>query len=644
MNPHQIMAVEVQGSPSWYEYVHVGGRSTSTAFEIKEKAEIKIRISRSLGTLSATLEIYCEDLSQLLHQIDGEWLGFDGECDIYSFVLPSSDIGVGLYFMRPRINLFEGCLFGHRKDNKIEFNDNYHLYGMMQISICDFSYQQSQKIRGGVIYHIFVDRFNRGGIVDVPDGAKIIPGNWKAIPEYPEYPGAPLYNNTFYGGTLYGVIKKLDYIKSLGTRAIYLSPIFRAASNHKYDTANYMTVDPIFGGEEALSTLIKECNKREIAIILDGVFNHTGSDSIYFNRYSRYPETGAYQSKKSKYFSWYSFSEYPTKYASWWGIDILPRINPDNPECGEYFVGNGGVIDKYMSMGIYGFRLDVADELSDEFIEKIKSRQASVNEDNILFGEVWEDASNKCSYSRRRRYYLGNELDGVMNYPVRNGIIDFLLLRGCEKLRYALTDVTDNAPERILHNQMNLLGTHDTERIITVLADTDISGKSNYELSKMRLSPEKRALALTRLKMAYTILSTIPGIPAIFYGDEAGLEGYHDPFNRMPYPWGKEEASLISHYKRLGKIRNENSVYADGSFRLLALTNDLLCFVREDEDSRFVTIVNNSSEELFAGFNCQATELIENVDGEKFIISPFSAKIIRTKSCAEIELGREEKL
>ena len=210
-------------------------------------------------------------------------------------------------------------------------------------------------------------------------------------------------------------------------------------------------------------------------------------------------------------------------------------------------------------MGIYGFRLDVADELSDDFIAKIKNRLTGKGE-SVLYGEVWEDASNKIAYDKRKKYYLGTELDGVMNYPVRVGIIDYLSGKGTDKLRYALTDVTANAPDRVLHTQMNLLGTHDTPRILTLLGGVSAEGKTNAQLSRIRMTAKARSKAIKRLKTAYTILATLPGIPAIFYGDEAGLEGYSDPFNRMPYPWGDESEELIAHYRKLGEIRSKNSV------------------------------------------------------------------------------------
>lgn len=639
MKAEHFTVVEMQHNRAEYEYIHNGTRGISTAFEIKEKAEIKLNIPRSLGATRVFMDVYDENASAFILEMEAEWQGIDSGYDCYVFEINKEHLGVGLYFIRPRLSVLGAELYGHKWAGGIYFDEKSQLTNMMQLSLCDFKYREPKKIRGGVIYHIFVDRFKRGGNYTVPDGARIVYGDWKIVAEYPDYPGAPLYNNKFWGGTLWGIIEKLDYIKSLGTTAIYLSPIFRAASNHKYDTADYMTVDPIFGGEPAFKALLAAAKKQGIEIILDGVFNHTGSDSIYFNRYGRYQECGAYQSRKSKYYDWYDFQNYPSKYTSWWGIEILPRINPDIPSCREYFVGEGGVVDKYASMGIYGFRLDVADELSDEFISEIKSRLAGHSKDRILYGEVWEDASNKSSYGRRRHYYLGDELDGVMNYPLRTGIIDFLTDRGTDSLAYALTDVTCNAPDHVLHNQMNLLGTHDTERILTMLGDEDVSGFNNHKLARHRMDPGKRNFAVKKLICAYTILATVPGIPTIFYGDEAGLEGYRDPFNRMPYPWGKEDARLVEHYKKMGSIRRENEIYKSGNFRLLHLDSELIAFERYDEENSFVTVVNNSDKEINLSIGCEGVSLLNNSTADVFTLQPYSADVFKMPINTTIEIN-----
>jgi glycosidase len=227
---------------------------------------------------------------------------------------------------------------------------------------------------------------------------------------------------------------------------------------------------------------VSEAKEKGIGILLDGVFNHTGSDSVYFNQKGRFPSIGAAQSPDSPYYSWYHFYSYPDSYECWWNIDILPRINPGEPSCAAYFVGEGGIIDRWASIGIAGMRLDVADELPDDFIANIKARLSLKNPESLLYGEVWEDASNKIAYDKRKQYYLGNELDGAMNYPLRDGILRYLREGNVSSMRYYIDEVMPNTPRRILHTQMNLIGTHDTLRAITALVGESPEGHTNAEL------------------------------------------------------------------------------------------------------------------------------------------------------------------
>jgi len=606
-------------------YVRSCGVGHSTAFEINEKAQIRILLPRLLGVVSVNAEILDESFSRVIDNIKAEWQGIISGKDEYAFSIDTSRLGVGLYFFRLSIDCALGSYYGFKRKRELVLTtDNRGEH--FQLSICSFKHKAPEDKLGGVIYHIFVDRFNRGGRVQRKKGA-ILVERWNQIPEYPQYPGAPLKNNCFYGGTIWGIIEKLDYIASLGVNIIYLSPIFDAASNHKYDTADYMTVDKMFGGKAALRALIKDAHSRGIAIILDGVFNHTGSDSIYFNREGNYKSVGAYQSRESEYFPWYDFQSYPDKYTCWWGIDILPRINTRNPDVCQFIAGDGGVVDHYSSMGIDGFRLDVVDELPDDLVAKIKNKLSSNNPNSILYGEVWEDGSNKIAYDERKRYYLGEELDGVMNYPIRRGIIEYLRSGAIDSLYYALTDVTDNAPDRIRNMQMNLLGTHDTERILTLLGGESAQGHTNSYLATKRMNDIERGIAKRKLRMAYTILATLPGIPTIFYGDEAGLEGYSDPFNRMPYPWGKEDLVLINHYRALGEIRKSNSVYKDGSFELYHLDGRTLIFSRKKDALSYITIVNNSKFERTIEFSLVAKALINKRKGCSFSLPAFTAEV-----------------
>ena len=613
-------------------FAHGDKYGSSSAYEISEAAKIRIQLPRLLGVVSASVVVFDESLGHKISSVPATWCGLKNGCDIYCAELDLTELGVGLYFFSIEIDSQCGRLYGRKAGTDLVFSSEDNRDSLYQLSVSDFKYAKSDNKLGGVIYHVFVDRFNRGGDVK-PKPGTVTDDDWHIIPEYPLYKGAPLKNNHFYGGTLWGVADKLDYIKSLGVNTVYLSPIFDAASNHKYDTADYMTVDSMFGGEEALTYLLAKAKEKGIGIILDGVFNHTGSDSIYFNREGNYDSVGAYQSKKSKYYSWYDFQDYPDKYTCWWGIDILPRIHPNVPACRKYFVGKGGVIDKYAAMGVDGFRLDVADELSDDFISEIKKRLNLHNKKSVLYGEVWEDGSNKIAYDVRKKYFLGRELDGVMNYPIRTGIIDFLTSGQYSSLMYALTDIIDNAPARVRNMQMNLLGTHDTERILTVLGGEHSGGRSNEYLSKKKMNDLERGIAKRRLRMAYTILATVPGIPAIFYGDEAGLEGYHDPFNRMPYPWGREDHNLIGHFRQLGKIRSENDVYKEGAFELIHLNSDALVFKRCSDEHSYITFVNNTKQFVKVEFSDKAIALIGNEKGEKksFEMPAYTAQIFKAE-------------
>ena len=618
-------------------FIHGDKNGSSSAYEISEAAKIRIQLPRLLGVVSASVRIFDESLEHVISAISASWYGLKDGYDIYDADVSLADLGIGLYFFEVELDTQCGKLYGRKSGRELIFSADDTKESLYQLSVSNFKYSKSDNKLGGVIYHIFVDRFNRGGDVK-PKPGTVTDDDWHVIPEYPLYNGAPLKNNHFYGGTLWGVADKLDYIKSLGINTIYLSPIFDAASNPKYDTADYLTGDSMFGGEEAFVHLLTKAKEKGIGIILDGVFNHTGSDSIYFNREGNYESVGAYQSPKSKYYSWYDFQSYPDKYTCWWGIDILPRIHPDVPACRKYFVGKGGVIDKYASLGIDGFRLDVADELSDDFISEIKKRLNTHNKKSVLYGEVWEDGSNKIAYDVRKKYFLGKELDGVMNYPIRTGIIDFLTSGNYSSLLYALTDIIDNAPVRIRNMQMNLLGTHDTERILTVLGGERSEGRSNEYLSKKKMNDLERGLAKRRLRIAYAILATVPGIPAIFYGDEAGLEGYHDPFNRMPYPWGREDHNLISYFRQLGKIRRENDVYKEGDFELLYLNSDALVFKRYDDKHAYITFVNNTKQSVRVEFSENTSALIGNEKAEKksFSLSAYTAQIFKTKRDSHI--------
>lgn len=454
---------------------------------------------------------------------------------------------------------------------------------------------------GGVMYHIFVDRFAKGGRTVPKRDNAVYHTDWEHdLPEFAPVRGGEIRNNDFFGGTLWGVAEKLDYLFSLGVTVLYLSPVFTAYSNHKYDTGDYEKVDPMFGGEEALSFLLSEAKGRGMRVILDGVFNHTGDNSRYFNKYGEYSSVGAYQSPESPYAGWYSFRSFPDDYECWWGIPILPRLRGDNAGLNGYIAGENGIVEKYCKMGVSGFRLDVADELDDGMIEAIRLAVSRGEEkQGLVIGEVWENAADKIAYGKRRNYFRGRQLDSVMNYPAKDAIISYVLTGNVGAFASVVTELYASYPKCVSDCLMNLLGSHDTERILTVLGgESGRERMTQEELSRYRLSPERRALAVKRLKIAALLQYTLYGVPSLYYGDEAGMEGCSDPFCRMPYPWGRENEELLAHYRFLGRLRKEHPALKDGDFRVLKAENGFLLYERRRKKETIFIAVNLGTEPI----------------------------------------------
>jgi len=456
----------------------------------------------------------------------------------------------------------------------------------------------------GVMYQIFVDRFYREEQYFLEEGMNRIARqkglwhpNWYDTPFYIRDAAGRVTRWTFFGGNLPGIKAKLDYLRELGVTILYLNPIFEAASNHKYDTGDYLTIDPLYGNERLLEELVREAAQRGIRIILDGVFSHTGADSIYFNKYGSYPGAGAYQSPDSPYYRWYIFKEYPHDYESWWGIDVLPNVNEMEPSYREFiYGGENSVIRHWMRKGVKGWRLDVADELPDEFIKELRQAVLAMDPEGVLIGEVWEDASNKISYGQRREYLYGEELDSTMNYPLRRIWLDFLLGQEDASLCHRrVMSLYENYPREYFYGAMNLIGSHDRMRILTLLGEAPAEeSMAEEERERYRLPPEKRELAVSRLKLLSLMQMTFPGVPCIYYGDEAGMEGYSDPFNRGTYPWGREDQELLDWYKRVVKLRREYQVLTEGAFQSFYQGEDVYGFRRTSWEEEIIVLVNRN--------------------------------------------------
>jgi len=484
-------------------------------------------------------------------------------------------------------------------------------------------YKTPDWFKGGVMYQIFPDRFCKKGTM--PDINSRVERNWGEEPYFRPNEYGKVLNNDFFGGNLKGIESKLPYLEQLGVSVIYLNPIFEAASNHRYDTSDYMHIDPFLGTEKDFQDLINAAQKKGIRIILDGVFNHTGDDSVYFNKYGHYSSVGAYQSKSSPYYSWYSFQHYPYDYESWWGIDILPEINENSEDYQRFIFGEGGVLKKWLGFGIGGYRLDVADELPDFFLQKLRKSVKESNPDAIIIGEVWEDASNKVAYSKRREYLQGHELDSVMNYPLKEAIIGYVQSGNAGNLLHTVRVLINHYPKQTLDCLMNILGTHDTARILTVLGGIYCHNKEEMSSSCAYLSPKAKQKAIKKLKMAAVLQFTLPGVPCVYYGDENGLEGHIDPFCRRCFDWNHINEDLLAFYQKLGNVRKEyRDIFKDGDFREIRVEDGLLFYERKNEHGEIYVYVNNSSKRYILELPNSATELITNTKFDKEVeIKPY---------------------
>ncbi|MBR4185621.1 MAG: glycoside hydrolase family 13 protein [Clostridia bacterium] len=534
--------------------------------------------------------------------------------------LASEDGAEGLYYYHYAVQLADGScfVFGGERPTELDALSNY--VGERQLLLYRPDFHASSRFREGLVYHIFVDRFAKSGRAKAKPGAVLDPDWDGGTPQFGEYPGAQVANNVFFGGDLAGITGKLDYIASLGVRTIYLSPVFEAASNHKYDTGDYLRIDPMFGTDADMKTLCREAEKRGIAILCDGIFNHTGSDSVYFNREGHYPTVGAYQSERSPWAHWYRFRAFPDDYECWWGVKTLPRVDSEDPSYRRFI--SGRVVDKWMNAGIAGWRLDVADELSDEFLDDFRRAVKGQDPDAVILGEVWEDASDKISYGRRRRYLTGAQLDSVMNYPLRAALIGYVKTGDCEPLRHATEGLYRRYPKEASDNLLNFLGTHDTERILTLLGGEVTGDHTNAELADMKMTREERAHAKKLLRLAFGILAGLPGVPCVFYGDEAGMEGYRDPFCRRPFPWGRIDGELLAVYRAFGCLRRDEPVFYGGRFRILSLTPDAFVYLRLPEDGAGDSVLVAASRcgTLTAALPVPAQDLLAGTSRARFTV------------------------
>lgn len=457
-----------------------------------------------------------------------------------------------------------------------------------QITLYDPAYKTPEAFHGANIYQIFPDRFRHAPTKAVDDRKdRYVHKNWnEELLGVGDLRGGKYQELDFYGGTLTGIQEKLPYLKDMGIDIIYLNPIFRARSNHRYDTGDYTQVDPLCGTNTEFTELCEAAKKIGIRVMLDGVFSHTGEDSVYFNHFGHYPTLGAYQGQSSPYYDWYTFNHYPEDYKAWWGILSLPELRKDNPEYQKFmFQPHEGVVPRWIEAGSCGWRLDVADELPVDFLRKLRSAAKAADPEAVVLGEVWEDASNKVAYGETRCYCTGDTLDSVMNYPVREAILNFVMGKTSASTFVRLIHHQEEVyPAQFRYALMNHIGSHDRCRALNILAGRECQELSKADQQHVHLNVEEYELAVRRYKLCIDLLCALPGCATVYYGDEVGLTGCHDPWNRRAFPWGREDKSLQKYVANKLRHRQESDLLRLGYCDIEAPDDDTLLITRRMKD------------------------------------------------------------
>ncbi len=569
-------------------------KSQISAIAVDEQVKFRLVVPRCIKCSCAKLAVFKDNESTVYYNMF--WAGMCGESHEY-WEIHFSATTAGLYFYHFELETPWGnSLVKNVGNGEGDLNAEGTEF---QQTVYEKDFKTPDFLKGGLIYQIFPDRFynSKAPKKNVPESR--VMRKWGEEPYWQESQMNGIWNNDYFGGDLKGVEEKLEYLSGLGVSCIYLNPIFEAHSNHRYDTADYEKIDSLLGDENDLKSLCEKAHGLGISVILDGVFSHTGCDSKYFNMYKRYNTVGAYNSKSSPYFSWYKFTDYPNGYKSWWGIKLLPEVSEEDEGYREYICGKNGILRRWLRLGISGWRLDVADELPDVFLDDLRKAVKEENENAVIIGEVWEDATNKFAYGERRRYLLGDQLDSVMNYPFADAILNYVKFGNAQAFMSGIMSIVENYPPCVVNVLMNHIGTHDTERALTRLAGESAEGKDRaWQHSHNQLSDYDYLKGISMMKLASLIQYTLPGVPSLYYGDEAGMQGMKDPFNRACFPWDNINKELYKWYKRLGEIRRGCKAFKEGSFEPLYAADGAIAYVRRSEENSVLTAVNNSNSEL----------------------------------------------
>lgn len=565
----------------------VQGQATSMTFPV----DCNLHIKRVFVVIR---KVFPNAASALRYELTYRFRS-DGQ-DFFEGAFAINDYGIFKYRFEGELENGTFAFFG-RDDDGTAIRGDWLPEWQLTVTKCDYKVPDWAKY--GVTYQIFADRFCKEGEEPFTKRGRLH-ANWNERVDIAR-DGEDYLANDFFGGNINGVISKLDYLASLGVTCIYFTPIFESSSNHRYDTGDYLKIDSLFGTEEQFATLIKKAEEKGINIMLDGVFNHTGSDSRYFNKNGTYDTLGAYQSTQSPYYDWYYFNQHPYSYGCWWGSTVVPTVNKNAEGFQNLILGEGGVIDKWTKLGVKAWRLDVVDELPIDFTNKLCACIKQKNDDMFIVGEVWEDASTKVAYSEWRPYLMGEQLDAVMNYPFKDAILAYAINKNKDEFVKKVSHILENYPKQSLDCMMNLLGSHDTARAITVLSGVN-APYTKRERADFMLSQKQYDVAKKRLMLASVLQYTLPGVPCVFYGDEAGKQGFEDPLNRGTYPWGGEDTELVAHYKKLGDFRQK---YKDFLMGEMHFVNDDSLLIFERVSPSGILRVESDGEKIKVNINNQ---------------------------------------
>ncbi len=597
-------------------------RSIVGAAEVGSKIQLGIKINTEEPIKKVSLRTWQDYGEEKILELSTD---DETEEKFYKISLTLPDVGCLFWYYFIIETNHRTYYYGNNSEQLGGLGELYnHVPPSFQVTVYEKGAKTPDWFKHSVMYQIFPDRFCRVGNEIIEKKGAIYHASWSDDPRYFMDSKGEIAAYDFFGGNIKGIESKLDYLKELGISVIYLNPIFESESNHHYDTGDYYKVDPIFGTNEEFRHLIDTAREKGIKIILDGVFSHTGAQSIYFNRDGRYDSLGAYQSKDSPYYDWYIFRNYPNDYECWWNFWTLPNVEEKTPSYRNFIIHkDDSVLKHWLNEGISGWRLDVIDELPMEFTEEFYAELKKTNPDAVIIGEVWEDASNKIAYGFQRQYLCGREMDSAMNYPFREHLINFLLgnIDGKECMR-RLESLRENYPKENFYAMMNLIGSHDRIRAMTILGDaTDFDEvPAGLDPYKFKLDERHERIAKARLIMATLWQMTYPGVPSIYYGDEIAMEGFKDPTNRRTYTWDGGDDNIRQQCKKFIAERNNHTVLQTGELLPLYAKDDILAYARVILNGRDAFGQEAESDSYIVAFN----RSVDKVHEVSFDVSDFA--------------------